>query len=420
MISFIIGAIKIIVLMGFLIFIHEFGHFSVAKLCKVKVNEFAIGFGPTIWKKQGKETKYAIRLIPLGGFVSMEGETERSDSEGSFSKVSIPKRIAIVAAGGLVNIIFAITVFLPLQMTTGQNVTTRVDSFIAGYSAESTDLQSGDIIRKINGKKVRIKSDIDKILSKCDGNELTLLVERSGKNIEVKLTPSAEEYYTTGMYLEAENSTKVQGFVRGDDNVEKQGIQIGDTVVSVDGELVENDYSKLTEVFNRHSNDEKINMVVRRLGNVVSLEITPIKKVRYKLGIVFAEADKSFGTKLYYGLVKTGEFSFSAVENLQQLFTGQVRTSDFIGPVGISRAVAKTDGFTSFITLLTLISLSLGVTNLLPFPPLDGGKIVLLVIEAIRRKPLDEKYEVGIQMIGFGLMIMLSLYVTYHDILRIV
>ena len=93
-----INTIKIIFLLGFLVFIHEGGHFLVAKLCKVKVNEFAIGFGPTIWKKQGKVTKYAIRLIPLGGFVSMEGEEERSENEGSFSKASIPKRIAIVVA----------------------------------------------------------------------------------------------------------------------------------------------------------------------------------------------------------------------------------------------------------------------------------------------------------------------------------
>ena len=98
MISFILSAIKIIFLLGFLILIHETGHFVVAKLCKVRVNEFAIGFGPTIWKKQGKETKYALRLIPLGGFVSMEGEEERSLEEGSFSKASIPKRIAIVVA----------------------------------------------------------------------------------------------------------------------------------------------------------------------------------------------------------------------------------------------------------------------------------------------------------------------------------
>ena len=106
--SFIISTIKIIFLLGFLIFIHEGGHFLVAKLCKVKVNEFAIGFGPVIWKKQGVETKYALRLIPLGGFVSMEGEDEESESERSFDKASVLKRIAIVSAGAIVNIIFVI------------------------------------------------------------------------------------------------------------------------------------------------------------------------------------------------------------------------------------------------------------------------------------------------------------------------
>ena len=421
MLGFIIGAIKIIILLGFLIFIHELGHFTVAKLCKVKVNEFALGFGPTIWKKQGKETKYAIRLIPLGGFVSMEGETERSDNERSFSKVSIPKRIAIVAAGGLVNIIFTICVFLPLQMSTGQNVTTKVESTISGYAAESYGIQSGDIIKKINGKKVRIQSDVSKIMENNNGEEITLLVERNKETFEVKLTPTAEEQYTTGMYLEAENSTKVQGFVRGDNSsVQDQGIEVGDTIISIAGVNVENDYNKLSETLNDHYKDEKIEMVVRRVGKEVHVEITPIKKIKYMIGVNFALADGSFGSRLYYGLINTRDFAFSIVDNLRELFTGKVRTSDFMGPVGISRAVAKTDGLTSFITMLTLISLSLGVTNLLPFPPLDGGKIVLLIIEWIRKKPLDEKYEVGIQMIGFGLMIMLSIYVTYHDILRII
>ena len=152
MIPFLIAALKIIFILGFLVFIHEGGHFLVAKLCKIKVNEFAIGFGPTIWKKQGKETKYALRLIPLGGFVSMEGEEERSEKEGSFSKASIPKRIAVVAAGGLVNIIFALLVYFVLISFTGNNVSNYVDSVIPDTNAEQVGLMSGDKILKVNGK----------------------------------------------------------------------------------------------------------------------------------------------------------------------------------------------------------------------------------------------------------------------------
>lgn len=243
MISIIISAVKIIFLLGFLIFIHEGGHFLVAKLCKVKVNEFALGFGPTIWKKQTKETKYALRLIPLGGFVSMEGEEEHSDEEGSFSKASIPKRIAIVAAGAAVNIVFGLLVFFVLIW-----------------------------------------------------------------------------------------------------------ILYGDIVIA-------------TQV--------------------------------------------------------TGGFIATLGESIKMIFTGAVGVDDLSGPVGISGVVAQTTNIANYIYILAVISVSLGVTNLLPIPALDGGKILFLILEAIRRKPLKQETEIQIQLLGFSLLIALSLYVTYNDILRV-
>jgi len=241
-VGIIISALKIIFLLGFLIFIHEGGHFLVAKLCRVKVNEFAIGFGPTIWKKQTKETKYALRLIPLGGFVSMEGEEERSEEEGSFSKASIPKRIAIVAAGAAVNIVFGLLVFFILIW-----------------------------------------------------------------------------------------------------------VLYGDFAIAVQ--------------------------------TTVSFVIT--------LG-----------------------------ESIKMIFTGGVGVDDLSGPVGISGVVAQTTNIVNYIYILAVISVSLGVTNLLPIPALDGGKIILLIIETIRRKPLKQETEIQIQLLGFSLLIALSLYVTYNDILR--
>lgn len=139
MLGFLFNIIKIIFLLGFLVFIHEGGHFLVAKLFKVKVLEFAIGFGPTIWSKQGKETKYALRLIPLGGFVNMLGEEERSEEKGSYSKASIPKRLGILIAGGLVNIIFGVLVYFILIATnTSGYISTTVDTVIENYSAEKS------------------------------------------------------------------------------------------------------------------------------------------------------------------------------------------------------------------------------------------------------------------------------------------
>lgn len=419
MISIILSAIKIIVLLGFLIFIHELGHFTVAKLCNVKVNEFALGFGPILLKKQGKETKYELRLIPLGGFVSMEGETIQSSSKRAFNKASIPKRIAIVSAGGLVNIFFAIIVFMVLQLAVGNNTTTQIESTMPGYASELVGIKSGDIIKKINGKKVRIQSDINDIMEKNNGEELTLIINRDGNEFEQKITPTAKDYYTTGMYLESENSTKIQAF-SPDESIEQYGFKVGDKILQIEGENVEDNSVKLSEAIENNSEKEELKFVVKRLGKELTITAKPIKKTRYYLGVNLAMAENNFSNNFYYGMINTGNFASSIVENLHQLVTGKVRASDFMGPIGISKTVAKTNSIESFITILALVSLSLGVTNLLPFPPLDGGKNVLLIIEAVRRKPLEERYEVGIQMAGFALMIMLSLYVTYHDIIRII
>ena len=255
MISFLINALKIIFLLGFLILIHEGGHCIVAKLCKVKVNEFAIGFGKVIWQKQGKETKYSIRMIPLGGFCSMEGEEEASDSEGSFSKASVWKRIAIVVAGAAVNIIFGIIVYFVLVST---------------------------------------------------------------------------------------------------------------------------------------------------------------------VGLQFADPTKdTFFNRIYYGSQRTGAFIGSIFESIKVLFTGGVKTEQMVGIVGLSEVVVQTRKFVDYIYLLAVISVSLGVTNLLPIPALDGGKILVLLIEIIRRKPMKVETEAKIQLIGFSILITLSLFVTYNDILRI-
>lgn len=242
MISILLNAIKIAFLLGFLIFIHESGHFLTAKFFKVKVKEFSIGFGPTILQKQGKETKYQLRLIPLGGFVNLLGEDEESEEEGSFSKASRWKKILILLAGGSVNIVFGLLVYF-------------------------------------------------------------LLI--------------------------------------------------------------------------------------------------------------------SINTNISYALRDTINFTSSIIQNVKELFVGNVGVEQLTGPVGISEVVVQTKNVQQFIYILAVISLSLGVTNLLPFPPLDGGKILLLLIEAAIRKPIKENISNAIQMTGFFIIMTLAVVVTYNDVIRI-
>lgn len=418
MLTFLITVFKIIFILGFLVLIHEGGHFLVARLCKIRVNEFAIGFGPTIWKKQGKETKYAIRLIPLGGFVNMEGEEERSEKEGSFSMASIPKRIAVVAAGGLVNIIFALITYFILMASLGNNVSTVVDSTIPNQSAEAAGIISGDKITKINNKTIRNKTDFDQILEECNGEPLEVEVERNGEKLQFTIIPTAEEYNYTGIAVKYTRSNPTTEIVTLDPNspAEVQGLLPGDVITKVNGEDVKDNPQKLLECINK---SDKLNFEIERENENIEITIEPQVRYDYYLGVYLQRAENNFANNMYYAFWDTGDFAFSIIDNLKLLFSGGVSVNQLMGPVGIGEVVAETNGVADFVYILALISISLGVTNLLPFPPLDGGKIVILLLEAIRRKPLKQETEIKIQMVGFMLLIGLSIYVAYNDILRI-
>ena len=419
LITFLITALKIIFVLGFLILIHEAGHFFVARLCKVTVNEFSIGFGPVIWKKQGKQTKYTLRLIPLGGFVNLEGEEERSENEGSFSKASIPKRMAIIVAGGLVNIIFALIVYFSLMMCLNNHTSLVVDSTIDNYAAQTSGIEQGDKILKINGKKVHTKNDINKIMEKATGEEMIVTLQRNKEQKDIALAPTKQEYKNTGIYLKSTSSgdsTKIIT-VEAKSNAEKQGIKANDEILKINGREVKNQ-TEIIDIINKQENEELI-FELKRGNENIEITIIPETMHNYYLGVYFAKAENTFANNLYFSLFETKDFTFSIFDNLKMLFIGKVRVNQFMGPVGISEVVANTNKVADFVKILALISLSLGVTNLLPIPALDGGKFLLLLIEAIRRKKLSERTEINIQLIGFAFLITLSLYITYNDILRI-
>jgi len=415
LIAFLISVIKIIVLLGVLITIHELGHFIIAKLCKVKVNEFAIGFGPAIWKKQGKETKYTLRLIPLGGYNSLEGEEEKSEDEKSFSKASVPKRMAIVLAGAIVNIIFAILVYFVVTASSGTYISNQIQEIIDGYAAQGVGLQIGDKIIEGNGKIIKSKKDLNKVLEKSQGEEIKTKIDRNGEILEYNIKPTELKSKVTGIYLD--EKCKIIA-VEKDSSSERQGIQKNDILLKVNGVNVNGDRSiALQEIGKKGTNTMTFTM--KRGEEQVTIELTPDYESSYYLGVNLKVADDTFINRCMNGGMQTQEFLLSIVDNLKQLFTGNVGVDQMMGPVGISEVVAKTDGIREFFEMMALISLSLGVTNLLPIPALDGGKILILLIEAVRRKPMKQQTEVNIQLLGFALLIALSLYVTYNDILRI-
>lgn len=416
MITFIISAIKIIILLGVLILIHEAGHMLVAKKCKVKVNEFSIGFGHVIWKKQGKETKYTIRLIPLGGFCSMEGEDEKSDEEGSFSKASIPKRLAIVVAGAAVNIVFGLLIFFILMSSTGNYISNTVESVIDGYAAQEIGLESGDKIIEADGKKIKSKYDLDEITKNIkDNKQIALKIERNGEIKEYKTNLTEITTKTTGIYLDEKCKVIT---VEKESAAERQGVKANDKIIKINNEDVNENPEKVAQIIQQKGIGTVL-LTVQRGEETINIELTPDHISTYYLGVNLKQAEDTLINHIIYGAEETKIFCLSIVDNLKQLFTGKVGLDQMMGPVGIAETVAKTNGFQEFIYLLALISLSLGVTNLLPIPALDGGKILILIIEAIRRKPMKQETEINIQLLGFSFLIVLSLYVAYNDVLRI-
>ena len=270
----------------------------------------------------------------------MEGEEGNSEDAKSFSKASIPKRIAIVIAGATVNIIFGLLVYFILVSTSNTYITNEINTLIDGYVAQEIGLQQNDKIIQLNDNKIKNKYDLNKFMEKYNGEQIKLKIQRNEEILEYNV--------------------------------------------------------KATEIKNENTEGSS-----------------------YYLGINLKRASNNFINHVIYGGIETKEFALSIVDNIKMLFTGRVSVDQMMGPVGISEVVAKTDGIKEFLYMLALISLSLGVTNLLPIPALDGGKILILIIEAIRRKPLKEKTEINIQLIGFSILIALSLYITYNDILRI-
>lgn len=346
----------------------------------------------------------------------MEGEEAKSDDKRSFSKVSILKRIAIVVAGATVNIIFAIITYFILMFNSGTYITNQVDSTLHGFAAEKIGLLKDDVIIQINDKKIKNQEDINKILNKTNGDKIKIKISRQDKIFDYEVEPTEVKNKNTGIYVG--DGCKIIAIEKGS-SAEKQGLKSNDKILRINNQDINNDINKIAEII-QNQDIEKISIDILRNKQEIHFELDSDYISKYYLGVNLKPADNTFVNHLVYANLETKNFLLSIVDNTKKLLTGGVSVDQMVGPVGISEAVAKTNGIKEFVYMMALISLSLGITNLLPIPALDGGKILILLIEAIRRKPLNEKLEMNIQLIGFSILIALSIYVTYNDILRII
>ena len=260
-------------------------------------------------------------------------------------------------------------------------------------------------------------------MEKNNGEELNIQVQRDDEILDFNIKPTEVKSKVTGIYLDDE--AKIITMDKGS-SAEKAGIENNDEILKINGQDVNGSSDKVIEILNQEQmentnedNNEPIKITVKRGNAEVTLDLVPEIVSNYYLGINMKYAKDSLINRCINGWMETKVFVFSIFDNLKQLFTGNVGLDQMMGPVGISEVVANTNGFREFIEMMSLISLSLGVTNLLPIPALDGGKLLILLIELVRRKPLKQQTEINIQLIGFAILIGIFLMVTYNDILRI-
>jgi regulator of sigma E protease len=422
-----IGLIAISVIM----LIHELGHFIAAKACNIKVREFSIFMGPKLFQFKRGETLYTFRLIPMGAFVAMEGEEEDSKDERAYCNKPVWQRAIVAFAGSFANITVALLIFTLIFFSTGY-VTNEIGLVEENSGAYQAGLQEGDIIKEYNGKKIRHALDLNVYMYALNDKPITVLYERDGQKYTASFKavyyPESKRYLLGFVPLaESGPDSNVVGSVNTDTDARRSGLLSGDRIIEINGNIIKSrqDIAAVMEKFQGGETEVK----VEREGKIVTLYIKPyLESVpeMYLPGFYFKSAKGGF----FRTIGNAWRYTFSNVRSvylsLGWLISGKVSLKNMMGPVGIISTIGSVTkqptvriALQSSLNVIAVISVNLGVMNLLPIPALDGSKLIILFIERLRRKPIPPEREAMISLIGFVLLISLMVFTVYNDIIRL-
>ncbi len=452
--SFIQIILAALLLLGPLVAIHEFGHFWVARRFGVKILTFSIGFGPALLKWQGKDgVQYQFAAIPLGGYVRMaderEGEVAEADLPHAFNRQSVWVRMAIVAAGPLINLLFAVFLFWILFLPKSEQLNTRIWQVESNSPAAIAGLQSGDLVTAIDGK---VTPDIEKLNYALidrmgETGQLAVTTDRSGQIMTHQLpiqsfmrANGADPLATLGFYPYSPQIDAVIGEIQPDGVAAKQGLLVGDRFVSVNDKPV-TDWIALTRIIHAHP-DQALSAVIERQGVRQTLTLTPAATkddFGTKIGLLGLKP-KTEQTQRYeipaeykqivhhdplsalsLAIQKTWHLSTLTVSSFGKMLSGLIGLNNISGPITIAKVAGHTAdiGWQAFFSFMAIMSVSLGVLNLMPIPILDGGHLVYYAIEALIGRPVPERvqqvgFRVGVTMLG-----MLMIVAIFNDLTRL-
>ncbi len=445
--------LSFIIVLGVLIFFHEFGHFIVARLFGVGVEKFSLGFGPRLIGKKVGITDYRISAIPLGGYVKMVGEEpdadiDPADIELSFTHKHVVKRMLIVAAGPVFNILLAILIFFVFFSITGiEDIKPIIRQVQTNSAAQKAGLQVNDLIRSINGLDITAWYDLDEAIAASQGKPLTLGVARNGDQVLIDVTPELKQgldllgdsisYYDIGISAFPELKAII-GEVNARFPAEKAGLKKGDQIVSINGIPIEN-WRQMQSIISS-SGGVELSLFVKRDEEVFKVSLTPqqvesknhlgeIEK-RYLIGIStqptnIPQAD--LVTKrlnpikaAVESIKRTYSVCVLMVRSVVKMIDGSIPKENLGGPIMIAKMAGDQakQGIDKLVQFIAFISINLAIINLLPIPVLDGGHLLFFTIEAIKRRPVNIKVREVAQQVGLFILIMLMILVFYNDITR--
>ena len=422
-----------IVALGILIFIHELGHFAVAKAVGVRVEKFSLGFGPKLVSIVRGDTEYRIGALPLGGYVKMSGDEPGEDAAdpAAFNSKSVAARFGIIFAGPLMNfilpffimpIVFLVGIEVPAYLSREPVVGWVVD----GSPAEEADIRIGDRILRIDDLDVEDWEDALNYLNASPNSDLTITMEREGEEIRKALTPRPSKDFGVGVTGIVNRIPAHVDAVEPGSRADEAGIEPGDRIVRVNGEEIVHFFPLVMVI--REAAETPVDITVERDSELVDLRVTPARDEETGWGVLGIREieDKEYrqyglGESLIKGWESVIETTALVGMVLGKLCMLEMPLKALGGPIMVAHAAgqAARAGVSYYLHLIALLSISLAILNLLPIPVLDGGHIFFLVLEAVIRRPINLRAREVAQHIGLMMLILLMLAVTYNDIIRI-
>jgi regulator of sigma E protease len=417
---------------GVLVFVHELGHFLAARRIGVRVLKFSLGFGPRLVGFTRGDTEYCISIIPLGGYVKMAGENvddPRSGQPDEFLSKTKWERFQVLIMGPLMNIALAI-VLLAVVLMNGADVPKYLDEApVVGKiekasPAERAGFEQGDRLLTVAGDAVQTWEDVDVAIGSRANRELEVAVLRSGSTQVLRVTPDAHGTYEVGRIgIYPDVHPHVRSVISGEP-AERAGIKPGDVVLAVDEEPIV--FAKQLSDAITKAPGQSLVLTIQREGQTLQIPVTPEKKgSQGMIGVSIANEVKRVqpgpAGAVWMSVERNWEFSGLILKTLWGLLTGETSPRQLMGPVGIAQLSGESaqEGWVSLFSLMASISLNLGLLNLLPIPVLDGGHILIMLLEGVARRDFSTRVKEKMLLAGFVLLMLLMVTVIYNDLTRI-